>query len=225
MPTLGTSPAAVYNDTSTTTSLVTASFTPPSGAIVVAKVICADAQTTSSTPTGLTFTSRVNVGTALSSTRTAIYTAVGGGSAVTVTAAFAGNGDARALIVEVWTSAQLAATPATHSVVAGSGAPTDTITTAAAGSVVTWVDGDWAAIDGTTRTLRSSAVETAYHRVSGLHTVYTAYQAAASAGSQTYGVSLPAGQSYNLAAIEIQDSGGGAPAVPPMLIMQTRRAY
>lgn len=224
MPTLDAStPAAVYGDTAANTSLVTASFTPPSGSIVVAKVVCADASQTSTTPTGLTFTSRINTGLAGSSTRTVIYTAVGGGSAVTVTAAFAGTANRRALIVEVWTLAQLAATPATHSVTNGSGAPTDTITTVAAGSVVSWVDGDWSAIDGTaTRAYRSSAVETAFHWVSGQHTVYAAYQAAAAAGSQTYGLTAPTGQTYGLAAIEIQASGG-APAIPPPLVMASQR--
>jgi hypothetical protein len=59
--------------------------------------------------------------------------------------------------------------------------------------------------------------------VSGLHTVYTAYQAAASAGAQTYGLTAPTGQNPTLAAIEIQDSGGGAPAVPPIIVMPPRR--
>jgi hypothetical protein len=217
------SPAAVYGDTLALTSLATASFTPPSGSIVLAKVVCSDASETSTTPTGLTFTSRVNVGTSAASTRVALYTATGAGSSVTVTAAFGGSGQSRALIVEVWTGAQLAGTPATGSVLAGSGAPTNTITTVAANSVVSWVDGDWGAIDGTTRTYRSSATETAYHRVTGQDTVYAAYQAAASAGSQTYGLTAPAGQSYTMGAVEIQDSGGGAPAIPPILVMPTMR--
>ena len=217
-------PATVYGDSAATAPLVTASFTPPSGSIVVAKVVCADAALTSTTPTGLTFTSRVNVGNTGSTARTAIYTATGAGSSITVTAAFGGGGNWRALVVEVWANAQLAGTPATHSVVGGSGAPTDTITTVANNSIVTWANGDWVAIDGTTRTYRSSATEVAYHWVSGQYTVYAAYQAAASAGSQTYGLTAPAGQTYTLAAVEIQDSGG-APAIPPILVMQTRRAY
>lgn len=204
----GSTPLPVYGDTVATTSLVTASFTPPAGSVVLAKVVCGDAVQTITSVTGLTFTSRVNVGTSGSSSRAAIFTASGGGSAVTVTAAFGGSTNVRALVVEVWTGAQLAATPATGSVVAGSGAPTNTITTAAAGSTVAWVNGDWSAISGTTRTYRSSAVETAYHTVANQHTVYAAYQAAAAAGSQTYGLTAPVGQTYTMAAIEIQDSGG-----------------
>jgi hypothetical protein len=151
-PTLDAStPAAVYNDTAGVTSLVTASFTPPSGSIVVAKVTAGDAGTTSTTPTGLTFTSQLNIGTGGSTCRVAIYTATGGGSAVTVTAAFGGTGNVRSLVVEVWTGAQLAATPATHSTnttTPPTGAPTDTITTAGANSVVTWINADYSAVDG-----------------------------------------------------------------------------
>jgi hypothetical protein len=77
--------------------------------------------------------------------------------------------------------------------------------------------GDWSAIDGTsTRTYRSSATERAYHFVTGQHTVYTAYQAAATAGTQTFGLTAPTGQKPTMVGIEIQDSGGGAaaPSVP-----------
>lgn len=224
MPTLdGSTPAAVYGDTAANTSLVTASFTPPSGSIVVAKVVCGDGSQTSTTPTGLTFTSRVNVGTSSATARSALYTATGAGSAVTVTAAFGGVANVRGLIVEVWTAAQLAATPATNSVLGGSGAPTGTITTVAAGSTVTWLSSDWSAIDGTTRTYRSSATETAYHRVTGQYTGYAAYQDAASAGAQTYGLTAPAGQSYTTAAIEIQASGAAPPAIPPIIVLAPRR--
>jgi hypothetical protein len=206
-PTLDAStPAAVYNDTAGVTSLVTASFTPPSGSIVVAKVTAGDAGTTSTTPTGLTFTSQLNIGTGGSTCRVAIYTATGGGSAVTVTAAFGGTGNVRSLVVEVWTGAQLAATPATHSTnttTPPTGAPTDTITTTGANSVVTWINADYSAVDGTSRTYRSSAVETGYHTVSLQDTVYCAYQGA-SAGSQTYGLTAPTGQTYTLASVEIQ---------------------
>lgn len=224
-PTLDAStPAGVYNDSATLTSLVTAPFTPPSGSIVVAKVGCANAKVVAGTPTGLTFTSWVNIGTSGSTCRTAIFTATGGGASIAVTASFSGVADSRGLIVEVWTSAALAGTPATHSVLGGSGAPSDTITTAAAGSVVSWMNNDFNALDGATRAYRSSATDSGYHFLTGSQTVYGAYQSAASAGSQTYGLTAPTGQSFTMAAIEVQASGG-APAIPPILIMQTRRAY
>lgn len=212
------SPAAVFNDTLSSTSLVTASFTPPSGSIIVAKVVMADIGTPSVTITisgsAVTFTSRINH-VVSGHTPVALATAVGGGSATTVTAAFGGGGVQRGLVVSVWTGAQLAATPATHQLdQAASSAPSDALTTVANGSVVDWVNGDWAAVDPTTHTYRSSATEiVAPHTSAGNYTVYSAYQQAATAGSQTYGLTAPTGQTPSLAAVEIQASGA-APAIP-----------
>lgn len=216
------SPAAVYGDATATTSLVTASFTPPNNAVVLAKVLESDGGGTSTTPTGLTFTSRVNIGTNNATTRVALYSAIGAGSAVTVTAAFGGNAQARALIVEVWTGAQLAGSPAIHSLLSGTGAPSDSLTTAAAGSVVSWMSGDWAAIALTGKTYRSSATETASHFVTGLFSLYTAYQSAASAGAQTYGLTAPTGQTFTMASIELQDAGA-AVTLPPDYMMAPLR--
>jgi hypothetical protein len=215
MPTLdGSSPPSVFGDAAALTSLTTASFTPPTGSIIVVKTAASDAITTVPTPTatGVTFTSRANVGTNNASTRNAVFTGVGAGSAITVTQTFTGTNGYRALTVEVWTSSQLATTPAVHTIVAGSGSPSDAVTTVAAGSVVTWTSGDWAAIDGTTRTYRSSASEVSYHRAVGQYTIYNAYQAAATAGSQTYGLSAPVGQTFTMVGLEIQSSGGAAAA-------------
>lgn len=215
-------PAAVYQDANNTTSCVTASFTPPSGSIVVAKTYCADGSTTSATPTGLTFTQWATVGTTNTSTRVVIYTATGGGSSVTVTATFAGSVSYHGLVVEVWTGAQLAATPATHVLLAAGSAPSDSITTVAANSVVSWACGDWTGVDGTsTRAYRSSASESNFHWATGAYTVYSAYQVAASTGAQTYGLTAPTGQSPSVASIEIQSSGG--PAIPPIIVLAPRR--
>jgi hypothetical protein len=212
------SPAVVLSDAGGNSSLVTASFTPPSGSVIVAKVVGADAlgtqAMTSITISGsaVTFTSRVN-NIVLNHTPVAIATAPGGGVATTVTAAFtsAGLGVQRILIVSVWAGAQLAGTPATNVLDQGTNvAPSSTLTTVAANSVVDAVVGDWAAIDGTSRTYRSSATEQTYHTLTGAYTVYAFHQAAATAGSQTYGLTAPTGQTPTLAAIEIQASGGAA---------------
>jgi hypothetical protein len=124
-----------------------------------------------------------------------------------VTAAFSTGTNPRALIVEVHTGVTLDATPVTDSVNGGSGAPTDTIVTEADGSTVTWANGDWTQQTGTAA-YRSSAIETATHTVSGQFTIYTAYQTAGAAGSQTYGLTTPTGQTYTMAALELLDSGG-----------------
>lgn len=200
-------PAAVYSDVGDSLSLTTASFTPPLNSVIIVKVTSADAAQTHTSVTGVTFTSRGSVGTSGATSRGSLWTAIGAGSAVTVTAAFGGTAFPRGLVVEVYTGAQLAASPAVSNIVGGSGAPTNTLTTVAANSVVSWVNADWQAIDGTSRTYRSSATETAYHRLVGQWTHYTARQAAASAGSQTYGLTAPIGQTYTMVAIEIQDSG------------------
>lgn len=227
-PTLSAAtPALVFNDTAGTTSLVTASFTPANGDILVVKATNGDANQTFGTPSGgsLTYTSRVNVGTSGSSTRTAIWTApVTTGAAMTVTLTFT-NSRARMMRVEVWTGALLAASPATHSVVGGSGAPTDSITTAANGSVVTWINGDWAAVDGTSRAYRSAATESAYHLATGGYTGYCAYQTAATAGAQTYGLTLPIGETYTMGALELQAAAGGPAAPPDVVIAQMAGGY
>src|SRR4051794_736791 len=90
------SPAGVYANTAALTAITTASFTPPAGSIIVAKVYTGDAQCVAGTPTGtgLTFTTWVNDGVqAASSTRLLIATAVGNGTATTVsTGAFTTSG-------------------------------------------------------------------------------------------------------------------------------------
>ena len=180
-------PAAVYNDTlNSSSALTTASFTPPAGSIIVIKVTSADSSQDHGAPTGtgLTVTQRVLAAPANSCT-VSLWTAVGNGTATAVTATFTAINTPRGLVVEVFTGAQLAASPVIRTVGPLSGAPSDTITTVAANSVVTWVNGDWSATDGASRAYRSSAVETGYHTLTGQWTAYTAYQAAASAGAQT----------------------------------------
>jgi hypothetical protein len=93
---------------------------------------------------------------------------------------------------------------------------------------VTWVNGDWAAVSPSSAAYRSSATQDGLHDKSGTgnYVAYYATQPAASAGSQTMGLTAPTGQTWSLIGIEIQDPlGGGTPAIPPLLIMQTRRAY
>lgn len=224
------SPAAVYQDTASAAAITTASFTPPNGSIIVAKGTFDDGSNLtgpSITGTVLTWTSRVNH-IAASHTPVFIYTAVGTGVAVTVSLNQGSTGTNRkGLVVSVWTGAQLAASPATNVLDQGTSvAPSSTLTTAAANSVVDWLSADWAAVDGTTRTYRSSATEQSYHNagIGTAYAVYFAHQSAGAAGSQIYGLTAPTGQTPSLAAIEIQDSGS-APAIPPFLTMQTRRSY
>jgi hypothetical protein len=211
-------PAGVWGDTAANTSLVTASFTPPSGSIVIAFVYSAGGDQTHGTPTGLTFTAGPTVGTTSSTTKVSAFTATGGGSAITVTETFSGTAEWRGLVVSVWTGAQLGS--ATNTVLGGSGAPTGTITTTGTNSVVVWANGDWNGDVSTGRAYRSSATEIAYHNIpTNVMSEYAAYQAAATAGSQTYGLTAPTNQVYNLVALELQvASAASAPARRPQAI-------
>jgi hypothetical protein len=116
------------------------------------------------------------------------------------------------MCVERWSSAQLAGTPATGSASSASGAPSATLTTAAANSVVSWANGDWSGTDPATKVYRSSATEESvwFPAPAGDTTQYYAYQAAGSAGSQTFGLTAPATQRFAIVGIEIQDAAGAA---------------
>jgi hypothetical protein len=117
---------------------------------------------------------------------------------------------------EQWTGAQLAGTPATNATnYSGvTGAPSGAITTVAAGSVVSWMDNDFAAIAPGTPTYRTGSGTVTQETIEdqsgiGQYVTYHAWQTTTSTGSQTYGLSAPTGQSWQLLAIEIQASSGG----------------
>ena len=135
-----------------------------------------------------------------------------------MTVAFTGTAHARCLIVEVWTGAQLAGTPAVNNVnrVTNPSAPSSTLTTVATNSIVTWACGDWSAISGATRAYRSSAVDNGYTTTTGEYTAYSAYQQAGAAGAQTYGLTTPT-QSWQLGAMEIQDVPVASVRRPPQV--------
>jgi hypothetical protein len=222
-------PVLAFSNAPATTSagtLTSASFTPTAGDVIVVKVITEDStllvyNTPTATGTTLTFTNRVLDATA-NHTWTGLWTAVvgTGGSATTVSATKAsGTAGHAVMMVERWTGAQLAATPATQHVT-GSGAPSATITTVAGNSVVSWCDGDWSAVAGTAA-YRSSATQDGIDQ-SGAGTAYCAYsawQTAATAGSQTFGMTAPTGQSWTLAAVEIQSTNGTSHSGPFNLVL------
>jgi hypothetical protein len=217
------------NDTST---LTTPSFTPAVGEIIVVKGLVEDSGRTLGTPSGGggSYTQQV-VDTTASHVYATIWTSTTTvASSTTVSLPF-GTGAAayHSMVVERWSNAQLAATPATADT-RGTGAPSTTLTTAASGSVVSWCCGDWAAIDGTSRTYNTtsaSPTEDGYRFVSTNFTAYWAYQTAASASSQTFGLTAPTGQTWTLLGIEIQDlpaasqpAAGYWPVLPPPLLFE-----
>jgi hypothetical protein len=207
----------VYQDGSNFYSLQTPSFTPAAGEVIVVKAMNGYQLGTFGTPTGggLTYTSRAS--NTSSNSRVQLWTAVVGGSptAMTVSLSVSGYPLPHGMVVERWTNAKLAGSPAVVNT-NGSGAPSATITTAAANSAVSWANVDDAAGTGA-RTYRSSAAEVAYHNLSGSwYTGYWAYQTAVAAGSQTVGLTAPSSQTWGLVGVEIQAlvTGGLADGQP-----------
>lgn len=197
--------------TAGTTSLVTPTFTPNAGEVLVVKATTNDSLTTIGAPTGgsLTYTSRGAV-TSGDFCYTTLYSAIVGSSpsSMAVTHTYGGAAGLRAVIVERWASAQLAGTPATNGTTTGSGAPSTTLTTAAANSIVSWVSGDWTPVVPAAYLYRSGANETSINDQSAAagspYVGYSAYQHAATAGSQTLGLSAPTGQAWSLLGVEVQ---------------------
>ena len=222
-------PALAFSNKTNTTSagtLTSTSFTPQTGDIIVVKIVTADSTYTYNTPTGggWTYTSRVVDATA-SHCWLQIWTApvTTGGTAQTVAATVLANPtnvQQASMVVELWRNAQLAATPATCDS-RGTGAPSTPITTVAANSVVSWCNGDWAAVSPTGHTYNTTSATPTEDGLDdqsgvGAYVGYYAYQTAATAGSQTLGLTAPTGQTWTLAGIEIQDAGGTAPQPPPV---------
>ena len=210
------------NGTAGTTSLVSDSFTPADGEVIVVKAATNDSGTVIGSISGgsLSWT-RQSSTTSGSFCYTVLDTAVVGSSpgSMTVTVPFSGDAGLRAMVVERWELAQLDATPAVNGTKTGSGAPSATVTTEAANSVVTWVNSDWNVVDPGAYAYRSATtVEDAIAVLDNgslSFTWYGAYQYAPSTGAQTIGLSAPAGQAWALHGVEIQylapAGGGGDP--------------
>jgi hypothetical protein len=211
-------------DPGDTNTLVTSSFTPADGEVLVIKATTWDTAVTSGTPSGggLTYTSQVTQAPGGTRSYVRIFTAVVGTSpgSMTVTLSAPSAQSYHSMCVERWSGAQLAATPVTNAANAGAqSAPSSTITTAAANSIVTWVCADNLARSPATRAYLSSATEDGLGDGSSQvsNVFYHAYQTAAAAGSQTYGLSTPSNMLWVLAAIEVQASAGVAASGPAPL--------
>lgn len=93
-----------------------------------------------------------------------------------------------------------------------SGAPSLVLTTTQTDSAIAVFNGDWQALDGTSRTWRTGAgalTERTYFRDSSHYTTYAGYHAnAGPAGGYTVGLSAPAGQKYSIIAVELKGSAG-----------------
>lgn len=216
-------------------ALATPSFTPANGEVIVCKATTWDTGTNyGAGPVGgsQTYSKRVEAAPGGFNAYAVIWTATISGSPGSMTVSMTPSASSRhSMVVERWTG-QLAASPAVNSTVSGSGTPSVTVTTAAADSVVSWCSSDVFSRNPATRAYLSSATEEdCYDRSSNTDGVwYYAYQAAASAGAQTVGMSAPGSQGWALAAIEVQSASvGGAPdplavTAPPQPYTARRRA-
>lgn len=230
------SPAAP-GGTGDSNTLVTATFSPGANEIIVVKAQTWDKGTASGTPSGgsLTYTSRVTIAPGVFATYGRIFTASTGASppsSMAVTLSAPASASYHSMCVERWSGAQLAATPATASAnYSSAGAPSAAITTAANNSVVSWLNGDAQSVGPTgTGTYLSGATNDGLANGSGAtNTVqYYAWQNAATAGSQTFGMSAPTGQKWAMAAIEIQAAAAASANPQPVRAYQqavARAAY
>lgn len=202
-----------------TAALTTPAFTPSNGEVIVVKMETWDTSISMGSVTGggQTYTSRVTIAPGGFRPWVGITTAVISGSPGSMTVSATPSASARySMVVERWSGAQLAGTPAVGSADGGSGAANGTLTTTAANSVVSWTAGDSQSLNPSTRVYLNSATEDGLRdNNSGANGVgYHAYQAAASAGSQTFGLSAPTGMQWCIAGIEIQAAAGGQSVAP-----------
>jgi hypothetical protein len=190
-------------------TLVTQSFTPTAGELIVVKALNSERSQTFGTPSGggLSFTNRVDQNVT-SHCRADIWTATVGASptAMTISLTVAASQQNHAFVVERWSGAKLAGSPAVINAT-GSGAPSAVETTVANNSVISWVNGDFDQGTGA-RTYRGTPTEEQYW-TAGDCTGYFAWQTQATAGAVTVGLTAPS-QTWTMAAIEIQAFNTGA---------------
>ncbi len=212
IPTFITSYFVSSNVNGDTSSLVTPTFTPAAGEVLIVKAATWDTNTPSGTPSGgsLTYTQRITAAPGGFANYATLFTAVVGNSPSSMSITLSPPANSyHTMTVERWSSAQLAASPAVNSVINGSSSPPSvTITTTAANSAISWVSTDNNSSDPATRAYLSGAIESGlgdgHLNTDSVH--YYAYQQAGAAGSQTVGMSAPTNQNWVIAGIEILDA-------------------
>ena len=201
---------------------LTVTFTPAAGEILVIKVISENSARVAQTPTGVT-TPALQVSDVTSSSCGAwIWTAIAAGSPTTVTVQSGSATPAHAgMVVERWSWAQIAASPATCDTVgtssgSGSNPAVATIAGIAATSAVTWLLGDYAAATGTPIYSGASGTpaQDGYDAPSGAYTGYWASQTVRAAGTQTIGVAsgVSGAMTFTILGLEVQSAATGVPS-------------
>jgi hypothetical protein len=174
----------------------------PAGALLILATT-SDAATSncsiSSSPS-LTWTKRADAG-ASNSDNSEIWTAVyAAGGSITVTSNWGAVSQASVCYIVLNAEPTLGGTSGTA---VSQSAPSVTITTTRANSIIFGCTADWNAVNGTTRTLRDAATERLYFKDSYFTTYYYT-KSAASIAAYTEGVSLPTGQQASTALLEIR---------------------
>ena len=202
---------------STTLSLVTPSFTPADGEVIIVKAASESFEKPSITGVSggsLTYTSRMHISQSAQCVVRLWSTVVSGSpGSMTITTTFDTNDGYHSMVVERWSNASLAGSPAVLSTLATS-APSANLVTAANDSAISWVSADWNANAPGSPGYRSGAIQTGLHDQStNFYVAYYAYQMTTTAGSQTVGLTSPGSQEAAMGGIEIQGIAGTAPAV------------
>jgi len=190
--------------------LTTVSFTPSAGELIIVKAVIENSQTEFDDPTttGESITWTKQYSSRITNTCMAVIwsgiVAVGGtGVTVSIVKSSGSPSEWASMAVERWAGAQVAAAPAIGFLLGQS--TTTTITTTGTGSYVSYVNGDWNAVAPGTPAYASSAVQENIHdKSTSTYVAYYAYQAAPTAGVQTFGLTSPSSRKDTLIGIEIQ---------------------
>jgi hypothetical protein len=194
--------------TGTGSALVTSSFTPANGEILVVKLSTWVNNIAMTAPTGgsQTFVQRVrHLPPSDGYCFVAIYTAVVSGSPtnMTVTSTNASGTVIKSMVVERWSQATLAGSPVTvRQSYTSPNAPNINFTTTAANSKVSLLCAEYLGVNGTA-TYRGTSTESFAYRVSGSFNGFHWYQSVATASTVAVGMTSPTGQQWNIAGIEL----------------------
>lgn len=226
------------NYSSSPASFTTTTFNVTSGDLIV--VLCSvesAATLTSVTPTAsggsVTWTSRASQ-TAGGSNQSAAYCWTGAvGATATGISVSLNRPTSSALFWGIsatnWTAHGGVGTTFSGNNGTGSGAPSQAgAASCADNSAVQCVINDWNSTDGTSRTWRTingaAESESLYFRDAVRHAAYGGYRTdTGAAGSITQGLTTPSTMRWVLAGVEILGTAGGAPAIPPIIVMPPRR--
>ena len=182
--------------------------TPVAGDIIVVKFGTWGATDTMSAPTGGSQTFRADKIAAPGGFNqwAAVYSCKISGSPGNFTITSTPSSSSRhSMEVERWTQADRAATSAVNATSNGTGAAQTSLTTTGANSVISWTSGDASSQDPAGRTaLSNNTFENVRDDHVGANGVdYHGYMTTTTAGSYTFGMSAPTGQTWVMAGMEI----------------------